>query len=85
MGFRDDYWALYERHPGGGPLHIVLDDDNVETHHIVWCLTNMAEWADEWAPRNWTAEDEQVCERIACHLLDLPEHERSAAIERAAT
>lgn len=31
---------IYELHGVGGPLHIVLDDCNLEDHHIIWCLEN---------------------------------------------
>lgn len=36
--------ACYYQLPGcgaGGPLHIVLDDLNVEDEHIRWCVDNM--------------------------------------------
>jgi hypothetical protein len=28
---------VYDSHPTGGKLHVVLDDDNIEDHHITWC------------------------------------------------
>jgi hypothetical protein len=30
----------YKLHEMGGPLHIVLDDYNIETEHILWCTTD---------------------------------------------
>lgn len=30
----------YETHPGGGALHIVLDDGNLEDGNIWWCVAN---------------------------------------------
>jgi hypothetical protein len=30
----------------GGKLHIVLDDDNWETHHVEWCLNEAIEAGD---------------------------------------
>lgn len=29
---------IYDMSPGGGALHIVLDDGNTEERHIAWCL-----------------------------------------------
>ena len=31
---------IYKLHNVGGPLHIVLDDYNIEDHHITYCLDN---------------------------------------------
>ena len=31
---------IYRKDAVGGALHIVLDDDNVEDRHILWCLQN---------------------------------------------
>lgn len=44
--------TAYKAMPGhgvGGPLHIVLDDLNVEEHHIRWCV-------DEWLPAHPCSE-----------------------------
>lgn len=57
-----DYY-YYE--PVGGALHIVLDDGNVEDHHIHWCLENSIS----------EAKDEEA-EYIANELLKLTESER---------
>ena len=31
---------IQERVSSGGPLHIVLEDDNIDTYSIKWCLEN---------------------------------------------
>lgn len=30
--------SVYDSHPTGGNLHVVLNDDNVEDHHIAGCM-----------------------------------------------
>ena len=32
--------AIYNIYYAGGPLHIVLDDCNVDTNSIKWCMEN---------------------------------------------
>ena len=74
------------RHPNcnvGGPLHIVTDDLNTETHHIVWCCVGAREWwvkygGDDW----WWVTLKDIIETIATELLAMPtEDAREAAIE----
>lgn len=37
----------YRTHPAGGPLHIMLDDGNVEQGHIDFCRERAKEASDE--------------------------------------
>lgn len=38
-------WFM-EANPTGGNLHIVMEDGNLEDHHIQWCLTNALDEGD---------------------------------------
>lgn len=70
---------VYEFDLAGGGLHIVVDDDNIETSHIRWCL-------DSWIPEDrFKTSAEQKAAEIACGeaLLELTEDERQAAIDEA--
>lgn len=31
-----EWWYTFPDHGAGGNLHIVLDDENVEDHHLTW-------------------------------------------------
>jgi hypothetical protein len=65
-----DWWAL----PGnerGGALHIVVDDFNTETHHILWCYENAS------------IGDRVAMYPLMTALLAIPEDEREAALEAA--
>ncbi len=50
----------------GGHLHIVLDDGNVEDHHVQWYLDLAKE------------EGCHTCETLATRLLELSEEERQS-------
>lgn len=66
-----DEW--YDR-PGngvGGAFHIVVDDYNVETHHIEWCY------------KNASLADRVAMYPLMQALLAIPEDEREVALERA--
>lgn len=66
----------------GGPFHIVTDDINVETHHIVWCLAGARDWHGKFSPQCDWDRLRLIIEAVACELLDLPgEAEREAALE----
>lgn len=39
--------AYYAKHPTGGSLHIVLDDNNVEDGHVEYCIKYAHEQGDE--------------------------------------
>jgi hypothetical protein len=51
-------WKYYnsgiEEHAAGGNLHIVLDDGNLETEHVEWCLREATKRGD--APGTALAE-----------------------------
>lgn len=71
-------------HATGGPLHIVLDDMNVEKHHIRWCVE---EWLPEHpcGPNQWNPNLEShdcmaETKQIADILLALPRRTREAWI-----
>lgn len=66
---KDVLKKIYAKYPTGGPLHIVLDDGNFETSHIVWCLAHIAE-------DSLLDEDLDMFERIATDLLELPYNKR---------
>lgn len=59
---------IYEKYPGGGAMHIVLDDGNYETRCIVWCLVNAVPEVLE--------EDRDMFVKMSEFLLDLPERKR---------
>ena len=44
--FSEGLTEFYKQYQDGGPLHIVLEDGNVEPHHILWCLKHLNEWED---------------------------------------
>lgn len=52
--------AVYGCSSVGGALHIVLDDENIEDHHIRWCV-------DECIPKE--PEDTQAIYRECARLL----------------
>ena len=57
---------IYKKEPVGGALHIVLDDENVADHHILWCLQNSIineEYCDKL--------DRALFEQCAVNLLKL--------------
>lgn len=58
---------IYEKYPSGGALHIVLDDDNVERHHIEWCLKEAIPNPEFCKP-----EDVEIMTKCAKNLLKLP-------------
>jgi hypothetical protein len=61
---------LYETEPTGGNLHIVLDDGNLEAHHVGWCL--------------WKAvlDDDHRCAQLAYGLLGLSGTQRGVVYRR---
>lgn len=54
----------------GGPLHIVLDDYNVEKHHIKWCLDHLYDDGYEYSE-----ELKLVCKELAKLMLTMTEEE----------
>lgn len=76
--------ALYAL-PGcslGGPLHLVTEDMNTETHHIVWCVARAAASFDDYGLLPTAGEQAvDVVMDVACELLAMPEDDREPAIE----
>ena len=60
----------YKNHIAGGSLHIVLDDGNLETSSVLFCI--------EWAKNKNDKEGED----LAKLLLATTEEERQALYER---
>lgn len=54
----------------GGLLHIVLDDGNLEDHHILWCREQCEK------RENFSRHDRLLCKRIATEMLGLTMEQR---------
>lgn len=65
---------ILKTYPAGGALHIVLDDYNVDTHNIQWCINNAI---------NSLEKDKQLFLDCANNLLKLTEQERLEVIREA--
>lgn len=59
----------YEYNSVGGALHIVLEDDNIEDEHILWCLENSI-------PEIKDTEERAVYQELAERLLQYPYSKR---------
>ena len=57
---------IYKKYGVGGALHIVLEDVNVEDHHIEWCLKEI-----EQLP-----EDKELFLKCANNLLKMTKTQR---------
>ena len=66
--------AIYDQHPSGGPLHIVLDDGNIDDDSINWCLNNTIENCDDIVMK-------VLCTTCAELLLNIPQEERIKLVE----
>lgn len=53
--------AIYNIYYAGGPLHIVLDDCNVDTNSIKWCMENTIPKEEDIVVR--------ICSEKLCELL----------------
>ena len=64
---------LYKIEGAGGMLHIVVDDGNLETDHIQWCIDycNQEENADR--------RDKELCLKIAHKMLQMSYEKRVIA------
>ena len=60
----------------GSALHIVLDDLNVEDHHIIWCIKHMQDYPH-------SEEEQRLCVRCAQLLLAVHKKQRKRLIETA--
>ena len=61
---------IYKKYPGGGPMHVVLDDGNYDTRCIVWCLASAVPKVPE--------QDKEMFVKVSEYLLDLPENRRGS-------
>lgn len=66
---------IYTVNGVGGALHIVLDDLNVEDHHIEWCIKNAID--------DYPEEEQNLYKRCAELLLMLHKKQRVEKIEKA--
>lgn len=74
----EDIASLYEWNDIGGPLHIVLDDGNVDDGSIQFCLST--------CHRHWSVLEDtdntksviSLVQSIGVRMLDMPEQERDA-------
>lgn len=78
-------WYTIPGNDVGGAFHIVLDDGNVEAHHIVWCADQLDEWTQSYAPEMGATDDDIarmrfLAPRLTAALLALTEDERANAI-----
>lgn len=62
---------LYRRHSGGGNLHIVLDDGNIENHNIQSCIDDAIK------------EKDKLSIEIEHLLLEMTETEREEFYEKS--
>lgn len=69
---------VYKHHSVSGGLHIVIDDWNIETEHVVWCRYHLDEYGGEAGSELRAAE-----ERCVAALLPLSEDERASALKMA--
>lgn len=73
----DSIAAIYERSVVGGPLHVVLDDGNVEAESIQQCLDDCEKhWSVTEDPEN-AAGMINLVKTVGVELLRLPESHRS--------
>ncbi len=77
-----DFYAL----PGcnvGGPLHIVIDDYNLEDQILDWCIENLDDWLHNWWDPGDENEDPEPVRSTAVDLVGalrtLNEAQRAAA------
>ena len=61
---------LYSLHSGGGNLHIVLDDENIANHHIIFCLNESVK------------EKDWLCVEICNELLQMSYKDRLKLVRK---
>lgn len=74
----------------GGPLHVIVDDDNCDDHSVQWCRENLDAWMAEWwdpkyegdpPPIAATADEVKAQAIVILDLLDpLTELQRVVAL-----
>ena len=60
----------------GGPLHIVLDDDNVRNSDILWCLEYVGN-------HDYDDDFKILCYKIGALLFMLDEEDRAKIVRKA--
>lgn len=60
----------------GGPLHIVLEDDNVRNSDILWCLEYVGD-------HDYSDDVKILCYKIGSLLLMLNEEDRAEIVRKA--
>lgn len=88
MGTLQEAVAEFYSNPAcnvGGPLHIVVDDGNVEEANIRWCceIEQINEWRNAVLPYNDAADVNAAIAdtfRLAAQLLAVSEDERADAV-----
>lgn len=63
---------LFELCPTGGPLHVVVEDWNIDDHFITPMYEIPARGSYPGYPDNYSAEVHEVCDRLAAILSEMP-------------
>lgn len=66
---------FHKRFPCGGFLHIVTDDGNWETEHIVWCLMHWKDYCNDEELKCLKEHEEEIIEMCSL-ILELTEKQR---------
>lgn len=72
--------ALYVLEPTGGPLHVEVDDWNVEGETIVPHYVIRPYGADARVPDNYSTETHAVCDELAALLTAMTPQQRRAVL-----
>lgn len=67
---------FHKKFPSGGFLHVVTDDGNWETEHIVWCLIHWRDFCASKEDADWLEEHEKEIIEMCCYILELKEKDR---------
>lgn len=67
--------GFHKRFPNGGFLHVVTDDGNWETKHIIWCLMHWKDYCDN-EELKWLEEHEREIIEMCSIILELTEKQR---------
>ena len=70
--------CIYLKYPTGDDLHIVLDDLNVEDHHLLFCLDSVLN-----DPELVDSSDRTLFVHCIGYLLTFDEEERIPIIQKA--
>ena len=71
------YTRIYQIHKTGGPLHIVLDDLNINDADILYCLKNIDFYYAEKISIKKMKELKELCTNCAIYLLELSYSKRN--------